>query len=265
VAVGGRLEVGVGGEAVVDAGTSGADTEDGVAFGKPVGEFLADAGLDFDDFVGIGLFPILEFGGEMDVGGTVAGFGSEFVNGGDDTLGLQVPFDEEAIRGHVAMERAGGDAVEIRDVFAGDGAETIDVEVGVFGFEGIEGPFDEADVAAKSVFTLKKLEVTTDAAITVGGKDAGHVRVEIGSGAMEADVGLGEADHEVAVEGAEDLAAGMVGDDVSDVGLDVEFGIGPDFAGDLDAAVEFGKRVKWADSDVRGHRGSLSYQNSIIR
>lgn len=217
------LEVGVGGEAVVDAGASGADTEDGVAFGEPAGESLADAGLDFDDFVGIGGFPILEFGGEMDVGGTVAGFGSEFVDGGNDTFGFEVPFDEEAVGRHVAMERAGSDAVEIGNVFAGDGAEAIDVEVGVFGFERIEGPFDETDVAAESIFALKKLEVTAHAAIAVRGEDAGHVRVEIGSDAMKADEGFGEANHEVSVESAEYLAAGMVGDDVSDVGLDVEF------------------------------------------
>jgi len=67
-----------------------------------------------------------------------------------------VPFDEETVGGEAAMERAGGDAVEIGDVVAGDGAEAIEIEMSVFGFEGIEGPFDEADVAAKGVIALEE-------------------------------------------------------------------------------------------------------------
>ena len=57
----------------------------------------------------------------------------------------------------------------------------------------------------------------------------------------------------VAIEGAEDLAAGVIGDDESDVGFGVEFGFAPDLAGDLDAAVEFVERVEMADGDVGGH------------
>ena len=43
-----RLEVGPGGEAVVDAGGSDAEGGGGVAFGEPAGEFGADAGLEVD-------------------------------------------------------------------------------------------------------------------------------------------------------------------------------------------------------------------------
>jgi hypothetical protein len=180
----------------------------------------------------------------MDVGGAVARLRSEFIDGGDDTGGIEVPFGEETIGGHAAVERAGGDAVEIGDIAAGDGAETIDVEVGVFGFERVEGPLDETKAAAKGVFALRELELTTDAAIAVGRKDGGHVGVEIGGVIVEADEGFGKADHLIAVEGAEDLAAGVVGNDVSDVRLGVKFGVGPNFAGDLDAAVELGEGVE---------------------
>ena len=61
-------------------------------------------------------------------------------------------------------------------------------------------------------------------------------------------------DHEVAIEGAEDLAAGVVGDDVRDVGLDVELRVRPDFAGDLNTALEFGNGMKRADDNVGGHK-----------
>jgi hypothetical protein len=77
--------------------------------------------------------------------------------------------------------------------------------------------------------------------------------VKIGRVVVDANEGFGEADHFVALEGAEDLAAGVIGYDVSDVGLGVEFGVGPDGAGDLDAPVEVVERVDGTDSDVR-HR-----------
>ena len=53
-----------------------------------------------------------------------------------------MPFGQEAVGRHAAVQGAGGDAVEIGDVATGNGAETIEVEVRVFCFERIEGPFD---------------------------------------------------------------------------------------------------------------------------
>ena len=73
------LELGVGSEAVVYARGGKADAEDGIAFGEPVGELLADAGLDFGHAVGGRALPFFKFGGEVDVCGTLAGIGSEFV------------------------------------------------------------------------------------------------------------------------------------------------------------------------------------------
>jgi hypothetical protein len=79
------------------------------------------------------------------------------------------------------------------------------------------------------------------------------VGVEIGNVVVEADDGFGEADEGVAIEGAEDLAAGVMRDDEGDVGFGVEVGVAPDLAGDLDAAVEFVEGVEVADDDVWGH------------
>jgi hypothetical protein len=90
-------------------------------------------------------------------------------------------------------------------------------------------------------------------AIAMGGENAGHVGVEVGSVVPETDEGFGEADKSVSIEGAEDLAAGVMGDDEGDVGFGVEIGIAPDLPGDLDAAVEFVKGVEVADGDVGGH------------
>lgn len=130
----------------------------GVAFREPIGEFIAELGLETDQALDVVGFPLINFGGDVDDGGGVGGLGEEVVDGGDYAGGIEVPFDEEAIGGKAAVERAGGDAVEIGDVAAADGAETIEIEMSVFGFEGIEGPFDEADVATEGVFALEEFE-----------------------------------------------------------------------------------------------------------
>ena len=149
------------------------------------------------------------------------------------------------------MKRAGGDAVKIRNVAAGDAAQTIEIEMSIFCFERIESPFDETNVAAKSVFTLHQFELSADATIAIRRQNGGHVRVKVGSVIVKADVGLGEADHGGAVESTEDLAAGVMRDDVSDVGLGVEVGVGPDFPGNLHAKFEFGDGVEGTDGDER--------------
>ena len=105
--------------------------------------------------------------GELDVDGAVAGLGSEIVDGGDDALGLEMPFHKETVGGKPAMKRASGDAIEIGDVFAADGTEPVDVEVSVFGFEGIEGPLDKTDATAEGIFALEELQPAADAAVAV--------------------------------------------------------------------------------------------------
>ena len=162
------LEVAVGGEAVVDPVDRGPDPENGIAFGEPIDKFGTDARLDFDEWSRPGSYSFgvpadgngtATSGGDrqVNVGGTFAWSGVEVVDRGDDALGIQMPFDEEAIGGQAAVQWARGDAIEVWNVAAADGAEAVDVEVSVFCFEGIEGPFDEANAAAESVLALEEL------------------------------------------------------------------------------------------------------------
>jgi len=259
------LEVGPGGEAVVGAGGSEANSGGGVAFGEPLGELAADAGLEIDDRRGRGAssserrtqrargLALQHKGGEMNHGGRAGGLAGKVLNGRDDAWGVQMPFDQKAIGGDAAVERAGGDAVETGDVAAADGAETIEIEMGVFGFEGIESPFDKTDAAAESVFALEEFELAADAAIAMGRENASHVGVEIRSVIVDANEGFGEADESVTIEGAEDLTAGLIGDDKGGGGLGFELGVAPNFAGELDATVEFVEGVEGADGDFAGH------------
>jgi len=97
-------------------------------------------------------------------------------------------------------------------------------------------------------------------------KNAGHVRVKVGLLAAETNVRFRETDHEVAIEGPEYLAPGVVGDHEGDIRLSIEVAVAPDFAGDLDTAAELVEGVEWADGDIGGHGDSatISYQFSVL-
>ena len=216
-------------------------------------KFFADAGLLGFKALGIVLFPLLEFGGKMDGGGTFAGIANEFVDGGDDAFGVELPVNEQTIGGQAAMEGAGGDTIKIGNVAAGDGAETIEIEMGVASFERVESPLDVTNAAMEGFFALEKFKETADAAIAMRGEDAGHVGVDVGNIVVETDQAEGEADHGVAIESTKDLAAGSGSDDEGDIRLGLEFGFAPDFALDIDATVKFFEFVALANDDVGGH------------
>ena len=94
--------------------------------------------------------------GNVDVSGAFARLRGEIVDGRDDAFAIEMPFDEEAIGRQAAMQWACGDAVEVGNIASANGPEPVDVEVGVLGFEGVKGPFDEANTAAERVFALEK-------------------------------------------------------------------------------------------------------------
>jgi hypothetical protein len=87
----------------------------------------------------------------------------------------------------------------------------------------------------------------------MGRKNGGYVRVEVWSCSVivEGEIGFGEADEGVAVEGAEDLSAGVMGDDESGGGFGFKVVVRPDFSGDLDAEFEVGDGVEKANIDIR--------------
>jgi hypothetical protein len=240
------LKVGVRGEAVINARGHAADGSRGVAFGEPGCELGSEVRLEIDER--------RNSVREMNLCWTFTGLGSQSVNRGGDARRIEVPFDQEPVSGDAAMERASGDAVEIGNVAARDRAKAIEIEVSVFGFEGIKGPLDKANVAAKGLFALREFELPADAVIAMSWKDGGHVGVKVGRRIVEADVGLGEANHCIAIESTKDLAASLIGDDVGDVRLGVERVVGPHFTGDLHATMEVREIVERANDDR--HRSS---------
>jgi hypothetical protein len=78
--------------------------------------------------------------------------------------------------------------------------------------------------------------------------------VEIRNVIVEAHESFGETDHDVAFKGPKNLASGVVGDDVRNMGFGVEFGVGPHFACNLDTQMEVVKGVERTNGDIGGHK-----------
>ncbi len=134
-------------------------------------------------------------------------------SGGDHARRVEVPFGQETISGQAAMKRTGGDAVKIRQIFPADGAEAIQIEIGVANFERIKGPADGAETAAQGFFALKKFQHSPDATITIVSMDSGHMGMQIRNTVANASDGESKTSEANAVKGTEDLATGIVGND----------------------------------------------------
>ena len=127
-------------------------------------------------------------------------------------VGINPPFGDEAVGGQPGVQRAFGDAVAVRNVAPGDGAESHEIEMRVFQFQRIERPFDQANVALQRVLALKEFQAAADALVLVFGQHGGHVRVQEWFSAARAGESQCETHHFVAIECAEDLAAGVMRD-----------------------------------------------------
>src|ERR1700688_1863631 len=99
--------------------------------------------------------------------------------GGHNAWRIEMPFGQQAIGGPAALQRAAGDAVQIRQICSGNRAQTVQVEIGIAEFERIKSPADEANIPAESFISLEKFQHSANAAVAKVGMDAGHVRVQI--------------------------------------------------------------------------------------
>ncbi len=95
-------------------------------------------------------------------------------------------------------------------------------------------------------------------------KSFGHVGVQVASVTADGGHGESEADHGVAIERADDVTTGLIGDDKGDVGLDLKIGFTPDGFLNGDAAVEVVEGGTFADGEVGGHDGVVSCKLSVF-
>jgi hypothetical protein len=107
------------------------------------------------------------------------------------------------------MQRTRGDSVGIRQIPARYSAQAHEIEIGIFGYERIERPFDEADSARQGLFSLKQFQEPPDAAVPVRFQDGCHVRMQEGLASTPPGDGQCKSHQISAMKGAENLAAGF--------------------------------------------------------
>ena len=152
------------------------------------------------------------------------------------------------------MQMAAGYTIGVGDELADDAAQTSDVEAGVLDFEGIEGPFDGVNALTETMFALLQLQRATDAAIAIFGEHGEKMRMDIRrSGMMSAETER-ETDETVVVKCAQDVTAGLSGDDEDGDGDEVGVRIAPDLALEIEAGFEFGEGIAGTNYKIRGNR-----------
>src|SRR4029077_3468751 len=134
----------------------------------------------------------------------------------------------------------------------------------VAGFERVEGPLDQANVARQRFVALEELQHAADAAVAVRRENAGHVGVEIAGVAANGGHSESEANHGVAIERTDDLAAGLISDHERNVGLDLEIGFTPNALLDSDTPVKVVEGGAFADGDVGGHGTGVCCKLSVF-
>src|SRR5258708_7050192 len=172
------LEVAPWGE-MVRAGVAGrCDCDRSVAFREAVTEVFANRTLDglcAREVVGL---PVFDCRWNFD--GSTRRRRDKSVNySGGDPRRIEIPLGDEPVRGQTAMQRAGCDTVQVRQIAAANSAKTIQIEMSVTQFQGIERPFNQPEIAAQGFIALEELERASDAAVAVVGMNAGHVRGQI--------------------------------------------------------------------------------------
>ena len=135
-----------------------------------------------------------ESGGRVDSSGPLIGFGG--------------PFGDQAVGGGVGVEGVGSSAVHVLDEPRGRGAQAIEVEPGVAGLEGVEGPGQAVEPFEPGEIALGGFEPATEPFALLAGHDARQLRVKAKPPLELAEEGEREAQGLAGRrEGAEDQAA----------------------------------------------------------
>ena len=73
----------------------------------------------------------------------------------ENSIGAEMPFRDEAVRGKRTVQRTGGNSVDVWQITPRNCSQPHEIEVGVLGYQRIESPLDEADAARQGVFPLE--------------------------------------------------------------------------------------------------------------
>ena len=137
-------------------------------------------------------------------------------------------------------------------VAPGDGAQPRQVEVRVFDFQRIEGPFQQFKSMLHRVITLRQFQPPAQAVVAEFLPHRQHVRMQVGMAGPAARNGKGKAHQFAAIESADDLAPDFLADHEHAQRHQVHIVKLPDFFLQRDAGIEFVHAVTFSDGDRFG-------------
>ncbi len=117
------------------------------------------------------------------------------------------------------MQCAGCVSVLVLDVAADYGAEALNVEEGVAGFQRVKGPLNEFDASGNGVFPLAQFQLPAQAEVPIVGQHSQHMAMKIVRGdprcrtVLDAGHSKEEGHHLGAVKGSQELASDLAGND----------------------------------------------------
>src|SRR5580704_1197455 len=165
-------------EDVLESGIARLKTSGNIPAGERFYKLVANCGLDVGGRVAILEFEFTNFRGKGDaLGGSADGSGVVRQNI-LHAIRIEPPFRDEAVSGNARMHGRLRDAITIRNEPPGNRAQPYQIEARVFGLQGIEGPFDEADAVLERVVALKEFQAAAYSTVLIFGKDGGHMRME---------------------------------------------------------------------------------------
>src|SRR5712692_365578 len=159
------------------------------------------------------------------------------------------PFRHQAVGWQAAVQRAGGDAITIRQVPSHNRAQALQIEVGVFQLQRVEGPFHKLHATLEGVLPLEELQLPPDAAIAMRLQHGRHVRMQIWSGVAHPGQGHREPDQLPARERPQHLPASLRRDDEQRQWHAVNIRPTPNAPLQLEAALKLGQTVAVAHLD----------------
>src|SRR5712692_5529435 len=159
------------------------------------------------------------------------------------------PFRHQAVGWQAAVQRAGGDAITIRQVPSHNRAQALQIEVGVFQLQRVEGPFHKLHATLEGVLPLEELQLPPDAAIAMRLQHGRHVRMQVWSGVAHPRQGHREPDQLPARERPQHLPASLRRDDEQRQWHAVNIRPTPNAPLQLEAALKLGQTVAVAHLD----------------
>src|SRR5690242_103061 len=160
------------------------------------------------------------------------------------------------------MQRAGRDAIKIRNVLPANRPEPVQIKMRVAKLQRVEGPLNQPDSPAQRFVALKKLQHPPNALVAVVAQHARHVRMQVRCAIPQTDHRERVADHAVVIKRPEDLPSGVRRHHERCDWLNFQVCFAPNLALESHATLKLLELLAFANLDARAHFRACAFASS---